>query len=252
MKTILVPTDFSEFGKNGILLAADLAKKTGAELILQHNIPTLFETHIHGDDTNRKKTLRDRDIAYENFEALRKIDLLKNVQVKEVITEGITDEEVVNEANRLHSDLIVMGSHQNEKNDRVFIGSTFQKIMREASCPVITVNRPVPHPEWKKVLVPASFDFDISKPLNKILKVFSGLNPTIHLLFVNTPDHFKDGKLIEKQMQDCIEAFPQVKFEKRVFNHLEVEIGILEVAEEIEADLIAMYSHNRKRKTNIL
>jgi nucleotide-binding universal stress UspA family protein len=249
MKTILVPTDFSEYGNNGISLAISLAEKTGAQLILQHNIPALLEWHHHGDeDADRKKTLKKINIAEDNFKTIRKIHPLNKIEVREVITEGITDEEVVKEAKKIRADLVVLGSHKNEKNDRVFIGSTFQKIMREVTCPVITVNRPIPQREWKRVLVPASFDFDITKPLEKILAVLSGLSPTIHLLFVNTPDHFKDEKLIEQQMQSCIEAFPGVKFEKHVYNQQEVETGILEVAEKIEADLIAMYSHDRTRK----
>lgn len=249
MKTILVPTDFSEYGNNGILLAAGLAERTGAQLILQHNIPALLELHHHGEeDPDRKKTLKKINIAEEKFKALRKIHSLQNIQVREVITEGFTDEEVVKEAKKVHADFVVLGSHQNQNNDRVFIGSTFQKIMREIACPVITINRPVLHWDWKKVLIPASFDFDITKPLRKIFAVMSGFNPTIHLLFVNTPDHFKDEKLIEKQMNTCIEAFPEVQFEKHIYNNQEVETGILEAAEKTEADLIAMYSHDRKRK----
>lgn len=250
MKTILVPTDFSEFGNNAVLLATGLAEKTGARLIIQHNVSSLAMFVHHGEEeTDRKNTLKRISAAEKNFAELLKSDFLRGIDVQHIITEGTTDDEILKEANRIKADLLVIGSHQNE-GSRVFIGSMTQKIMREAVvvCPVLTVNHPIVHCNWKNVLIPASFDHEIVKPLGKILEILSGLNSVFHLLFVNTPGHFKSDQEIAKAMASYQELFPDTKFEMHVINSAEIESGILDTAAQLEADLIAMYSHNRMRK----
>lgn len=254
MKTILVPTDFSDYGLTATRTAASLAEKTHAKILLQHNIPTLLEwSHMTGPEHREHPDVLEKSIVGENhLNQIMGDSSLRHLNVSKVVTQGITHEKIVEEARTEHADVIIIGSHGNDKHDRFFIGSNIQKVMRDAPCPVMTIGRDVPYPKWDKVVVPFSFDEDISKSFEKIKSFVIDLGSTIYLLYVNTPHHFKDEKVVLGQMQSLIHRHPELHFKTAIYNHREVETGILEYCHDIGADWIAMATHDRKRKEKYL
>jgi nucleotide-binding universal stress UspA family protein len=254
MKTILVPTDFSMYGFNATRTAASLAEQTHAKIVLQHNVQTLMEwSHMTPGEHREHMDILDKSVLSDNkLNELMGTFSLRHLNVSKVVTQGITYEEIINEAKKDGVDIIVLGSHGNEQHDRFFIGSNIQKVLREAPCPVMTVNREIPYPQWKKVVVPLSFDEDVSHAFLSIKKLALELGSTIHLLYVNTPQRFKNEKEIRGKMQGLIHQHPELKFETAIYNHQEIENGIIEYSHDIKADWIAMVTHNRNKRQKYL
>lgn len=254
MNTILVPTDFSTYGLNATRIAASLAKKTDTRIILQHNVSTLLEWNHLSDEEHMKymELVQESILSETRLEQLTHDKDLKKLQVERIVTHGITYEQILQEARTVPINLIVLGSHGNEIPDRIFIGSNIQKVLREAPCPVLTVNREIENQQWKKLVVPLSFEGNFEKPFDKIKKLALDLNSRIYLLYVNTLAHHQDERIIRDRFNEFALQHPELDFESYIMNHEEVEQGILEYCREINADWIAMVSHTGNHKERYL
>lgn len=254
MKTILVPTDFSTYGLNAAQNAASMAEKTHAKIILQHNVPTLLNwSSMSADQHRHYPDIIQRSVASQNrLGELMDNYVLRHLDVAGIVTQGVTYEKIIEEAYQEGVDIIVIGSHGNEKNDRCFIGSNIQKVMREAHCPVMTIKKEIHSPAWRTAIVPVSLDEDISKPFARIKSIAAELDSTVHLLFVNSPTRFKDEREVRSRLKAFTQEHPEVPFETAIYCHHDVDSGILEYAHNVKADWIAMVTHNRRHKDKYL
>jgi len=144
IKRILFPTDFSEGSDNALPYAADMARHYGAKLYVLHIMHDIakatgwYVPHISMDElykdmeANAKKEM-DRYGAEE-------IRGLKDVE--RVILKGIPYDEILRFAQENKMDLIVMGTHGRKGLDRVIFGSTAERVVRDATCPVLSVRLP--------------------------------------------------------------------------------------------------------------
>jgi len=247
MNTILVPTDFSEYTPGAIEFAAQIARKTGNPIVLQHNIEDLINwDHLSPSERlNHPETLAKTVVAEKKLNALRQAGALDGLTVDTVITFGATYEEVISKAKSLHATMIIIGSHGNEKSGKYFIGSNTQKVMRAAPCPVVTVKKEFMNMLVKKILFPISLEDDIKVPFEKVLALAQTLNAAVNVLFVNTPTHFKDSGSMESEMKSFVLRYPEYNIISSFYNHFDIERGIVDFAERTKPDMIAMVTHDR-------
>ena len=140
--TILVPTDFSKDGDNALAKAVDLAKLLRAKLVVLHayhvdlpiaspmvgayTLPPRFYEQVRSEATARvEKTAHE--LAAQGIEA-------SGIAVSEPASVAI-----VEQAERLPADLIVMGTRGLSGLKHVLLGSVAERVIREAPCPVLTV-----------------------------------------------------------------------------------------------------------------
>lgn len=255
MKLILTPTDFSEYSAHAAEVAAGMAGNTGAEVVLLHCIHTLVrwdkltleEQQMHPDIY--RLTVEAENKLHQNKISLEK----KGVKVRIIITHGMIADEIAKWAHKLGADLIIMGSHGKDESDKkYFIGSNLQKTLREAECPVLSIKRKAGTDHWQKLIFAATFDENIRKPFEAIRKVAADLKSKIQLVYINTPGKFKDQRLIHEEMDAFIANYPEITFEKVIYNHTDQAGGILRYAHEHEADWIAMIMHNHRHSPDYL
>ena len=144
VKKILFPTDFSGGSANALPYAADMAKHYGAKLYLLHVIQDIAEAtgwyvpHVSLDELYRdieKNAAKEMD-RY-GVEELRGIKDIERIVVK-----GRPYDEILKFARENKADLIVIGTHGRKGLDRVIFGSTAEKVVRDAPCPVLSVRLP--------------------------------------------------------------------------------------------------------------
>lgn len=135
MKKILVATDASEYARNALKLAVDIAEKYDAEIKLLHVInPEPYR--VPALDASFFQELV-RDVGDKVMEiTLEKIDLKGISVVKEVLI-GNVSEEILKEAD--HVDLVVMGTRGKGALRAALMGSVAQKVVAGAKCPVLVV-----------------------------------------------------------------------------------------------------------------
>jgi nucleotide-binding universal stress UspA family protein len=146
-KTILVPVDFSPCSNEAFRVACQVARLCGASMLVLHVIDTsalaafnrLGLLAIPSDAAAQRRRLRHH--ARLNVRRLLESEEAKDVAVTRMILEGAPFVEIAKTARTGKIDLVVMGSYGGRSGsvDKIFFGSTAEKVVRTAGCPVLTV-----------------------------------------------------------------------------------------------------------------
>lgn len=143
-KRILVPLDFSEPSKRAVCFAREWAARFGARVYLLHVIePTSFMSDLDESPLVMPK----HDIAQAAKNALTRLaeeDLGKKTPVSVLVRKGKAWDEIVKTAKTLKIDLIIIPTYANQGLERIILGSTAERVVRYAPCPVLTLRRRTP------------------------------------------------------------------------------------------------------------
>ncbi len=140
-KKILFATDFSEISAYAFDYAATVAKKFNSRLIIMHviNEPVdlrgFYVPHISFDTIEREIALSAQKMMDKFCD--QKLSSFDNFEKYTV--SGIPYEEILKKADIEKVDLIVMGTHGRAGIDHLLFGSTAERVVRKAVCPVLTV-----------------------------------------------------------------------------------------------------------------
>lgn len=246
MKKILVPTDFSEHANNAILTAANIARKTGAELLLLH----IIELPQEASDAIQPgyavpEVVFFKDNAERRLSEASLSSDLHGLTVSQVLKLGRTFNKVNEVAIENDVDLIVMGSHGASGFKELFLGSNTEKVVRTSDIPVLVIKRNETNVSFEKVVFASDFRSTNTKAYERILNFFTlnGIRP--HFVYINTPNNFKPTHEAEKMVSDFLQAFHLEGYDFSIYNELDIEKGILRFADQENADLIAMGTHGR-------
>jgi len=141
IRTIVVPTDFSQCSFAGLQYAAFLARNFHATLRLVHAIYP-YTDYVFVDRAGvRLSGLVEavEEAARQEMDALKQMDLLRGLTVQTEILPGPAVDEICAAAGALEVDLIVASTHGRTGFKRAVIGSVAEQVVRYAECPVLVV-----------------------------------------------------------------------------------------------------------------
>jgi len=141
IRTILLPTDFSEQSGYALQLACALVRDYGARLILLHVASPPMA--IYGGDVLIPAPPDSHD---EERQQLDELSVPEGVSTERRLVEGDPGTEILRAARQMGPDLIVMGTHGRTGLARILMGSVAERVVRKAPCPVLTVKMPFPAP----------------------------------------------------------------------------------------------------------
>ncbi len=134
---VLVPLDFSDPSQQAIQYARRFAAPSQAELLLLYVIePVAYPAEL-GVVINLDADLAER--ALGELQKLRQQHLGDYPSARCLVRSGVADAEIVNTARDEHADLIVIGTHGFSGLKHLLLGSTAERVVRDAPCPVLTV-----------------------------------------------------------------------------------------------------------------
>jgi nucleotide-binding universal stress UspA family protein len=143
---ILVPVDFSPCSEEAFRLACALAREFSSELILLHvvdtkSLETLNRMGLATPSEERRQKKRLSHQARLFARGLMAAAAAKGLPVQRVVKEGAPFVEIARLARAEKVNLVVMGSYGGhaEGVEKIFFGSTAEKVVRTAGCPVLTV-----------------------------------------------------------------------------------------------------------------
>lgn len=261
MKKILVPTDFSKPAAIAAEVGADIARKSGAELILLHIIEEAVSNSFNiegqvGSDSDdwedRLFTMKLIEKAKKQMAKLSADPKFEDVKIRTELRMGspyhgmnaiITEQKV---------DLVVMGTAGHTDLEEMIIGSNTEKVVRTSHCPVLTVHAKPSSKDFKNIVYATSMSKDeeiFSRIIRTTQKIYDS---TIHLVRINTPGNFQRDAVVKKYMQDFAKKLQLKNYTLNVFNDISEEEGIIYFSESIGADLIAMATHGRTGFAHVL
>ena len=144
LQRVLAAVDFSEDSKVALEYAGILAGRLGASLSIVH----VVEPDLGTPDANSLPITAKTSDSERQAEA--KLDLsslgermLGTCRVVETsVRSGIAFFEIAEAAKVLGADFIVIGAHGLAGLNRMLLGSTVEKVVRHAPCPVLVVRGP--------------------------------------------------------------------------------------------------------------
>lgn len=143
-RTILVPTDFSEDAQAALEAAADCLGlgAEGTRVILLHVYHVPAEYRSYGPTSSFAKFTEGVAASFrERLETLAAPLRAEGRAVEVVCIQGIPPEAIVREAEERGADLIAMGTHGRSGVAHLLLGSTAERVVQHARCPVLTVRR---------------------------------------------------------------------------------------------------------------
>jgi nucleotide-binding universal stress UspA family protein len=148
VKKILVATDGSKTSMKSVKYAVELAKQTGASIVLLSVIDkSLFiplSIPAVATPNHLIEPIEDylSQATEAHIEEAEKICKKNEVQSRKVIRKGHPVEEIIKEARKSKVDLIIIGSHGKSAAKAALLGSvTFGVIHKDAKIPVLVVRR---------------------------------------------------------------------------------------------------------------
>jgi nucleotide-binding universal stress UspA family protein len=255
MIKVLVPYDFSETANYALNFAESLASNyPQIELYLLHVIETPLTTGMStmGGGLDQIPEFENQVFFMELIEMRKKqfAELEKNhaksaFGFKTKIVIGNVFKGISESISEQHPDLIIMGSKGASGLEEVLVGSNTEKVVRSASCPVITIKSETDIKKMRKVVFASDFrdsDAEVASRFKRIQLLFDA---EFYFVIVNTPGNFETTRESMARIKTYVQKnhFENVKAE--IYNSLSEESGILEFADDIDADLIAMTTHGR-------
>jgi nucleotide-binding universal stress UspA family protein len=248
MRKILVPTDFSDCAGNAAKVALQIAQKAKAQVDFLH----ILVTPIDWVSLDLQKEKRYPEVK-------KKIGLAKFVLQKwmkraqrlgleseNTLTFSQGTEAIVRYAQDHQYDLIVMGSHGASGFKEAVLGSNAQRLVTEATTPVLIIKNKIEEFKIENILFSSTFKEDVHHPFHHIIDFADLMKAQINLLFVNDRKHFEESRKSENRMKSFLDKCPRGTCSINVYNDSSPETGILHFAEDRKIDLIAIVTHGKK------
>jgi nucleotide-binding universal stress UspA family protein len=140
LRTILVTTDFSKAAEKGIEYAVPFARHFGAKLILLH----VVEPITPADFATFPLVMENEKFLRECKHQLEKLAkrLLDPAEIdRTLVRYGAPFYEITEAARTLKADLVIIATRGSTGLKRVLLGSTAEKVVRHAPCPVLVIRQ---------------------------------------------------------------------------------------------------------------
>jgi nucleotide-binding universal stress UspA family protein len=270
-KTILVPTDFSKYADNAIRYAEALAKASGGKVHFAHvidqrimDLSTVEGVYVSQADVQQSmKALEDN--ADKRMGQLVTKAKAFGLQAEGHVCKGRPVDELVRLGNETAADLVVIATHGRSGFDRLVLGSTCERLIRQSTIPVMSVK----HPEHEvstgegtlrvdRILCPCDFSEFSHKAVPHAVELCKQFNATLVLMhvvdtwldypeFMPTVELQNSPHLAEKAKESLEEVANGIS---GIRTEVKVESGIphrvlSETIDKDNIDLVVMTTHGR-------
>ena len=146
VRSILLPTDFSECARRAVPVAAEFARLLGARVVCLHVVGPVVQpvgwTPLAEPLPAAELGEQLEESAARDLPAFSKSPEFEGLDVEDLITRGDPAAEIVRAAEERGCGLIVISSHGRAGLGRILFGSTAESVVRHARCPVLVVKPP--------------------------------------------------------------------------------------------------------------
>jgi nucleotide-binding universal stress UspA family protein len=200
MKTILVPTDFSNNANNALKYANDFAKAMNNKILLLHSYLPLVGKY------NMISGMVAEDIAIQKKSSEKKLEKVSSKYVKvpnsHLVKIGDPIDEIIDTAQKSKSQLIIMGTHGASGLKRILFGSNTSDVISKSNIPVLAVPQRYRFKKIDTIVYATDLNNTINE-LKHIIPIAKQLSATIEVLNLNYSYDKNDDKklLLEKKIK---------------------------------------------------
>ncbi|MFN3403533.1 MAG: universal stress protein [Cytophagaceae bacterium] len=252
IKKISVPTDFSENSLKALESACHTARKFSAEVDLIHFIAAPVG-HFVSSGTY-ETSFEDKLFVMKAIEkASSKLKVIKD-DVKFVgvrintIVKVINDESDFSKDSAFQgADLIVMSTEGDHSSFKIFGDTNAMDVAFKANCPVLTIKEGLVIEKVRTLVLPTDFKSENIEFISFVKYLQEMYDFKLHIIYINSLiGGLHDKKEVEGAMKAFVKRYNLKNFEFKFIPDLTSYTGIVNYAEEVNADIIALHTHSGK------
>jgi nucleotide-binding universal stress UspA family protein len=250
MKTILFPTDFSSCADHAFGYALRMANKFQARIVTLHvyqlpdirgvNLPHTLQEVYQSIDLEEFEDYKDsvprlRQIAQEEG--------LEHLEIQHVMREGQTVSTIIQVAQEIEADMIIMGTKGASGLKELFFGSITGEVLENAFTPVLSIPKEARFDgAIDKIAITTAFAEEETKAIWKVLHLARLFAAKVYCVNVDTSHiHFYTQRM--EQLRATFADEPDIEF--RVLEGNYIYEPLSEFMEKEEIDILAMLTHKR-------
>ncbi|MEN7547044.1 universal stress protein [Rapidithrix thailandica] len=259
LNKILIPTDFSPKSLCALEMACTIAMRSKAKIELLY----IVEIALSLKQDHRGRYISTVPAAQAFVDQVYQTAFARLIQQRELVSQYPVDIELKvemhNDPSKLVSflvqhdyDLLILGGKTIRKYDELFESTQRELLTEFSKFPIMAINQEMQHYRLKKLLLTTNFQQDLSKVIKWIKDFRHLLEAQLYILYVNTPTHFLSSREIQIKSKEFVRKYGLEKAELVLYNDRRERFGILNYADDIDADLIITFTNNTQRIHRIL
>lgn len=248
MKSILVPTDFSNNANTAIDYACELARSLGAEItVLNIHTPAVTQYDIASviikNELDRAKELAEEKLG----EISKMIQQQYQIACKTRFKVGGVVESIEDMIQNEEADFVIMGTRGASGLSKFLFGSNTARVIEKVDCPVLAIPDGCTFQTPKRIVYATDFNNAELNHIDKLVAVAQSFNSELMMVHITTD---KEALLSEEMLKrnfamkvseltdyGAITYF--AKYEENIVRALD------SFTQQVRADWIAMLTRNR-------
>lgn len=243
IKSILIPTDFSELSESALLVGLAIARRQNAEITLLHVLDRF--SYLQPNEAFLASIQFNEEIKLKIDEKFR--NLIGEIEetglnVKSKILEGTPSSCICQFAHDGNFSMVVMGTYGTSGLREFSFGSEAFRVVKYASCPVLTVPGNWHKIDFEKVLFPIRLHTKALEKYTFARSIIEKNNSELILLALvdkNKPDNLKEILLLTDQFRSQLYN-ENVTFQTLLCPCENFPEKVVNTADELKADLIVL------------
>ncbi len=244
MKTILVPTDFSDAARSASEYAVEFAKAFGYKLLLCHiyHLPVMSVPEEPLLVMENPKVLRKNNLESLHEEAAF---LSKNnkVEIECRVEEGFAVDEILSIENEIKPSFIVMGMETEGAFSELIIGSIAIDVIRKTKTPILLVPEKAKFKKIERITLAYDYklkqDIGVLNPLKELIQQ-SGASFSVLNVDKEDPEQNPEKSIAGIRIEKYFENIP---FKFYFYENEDFTAGVNDFVETSSIDLLAMIPH---------
>lgn len=242
MKTILVPTDFSDNANRALYYACNVALRANAKIVLMNayqSPATTSNVMINFTDILEEDSKKD---LKKNLELLRENKTFDSVEVEAYSCYGYLSEAIKKAAIQFDIDLVVMATAGASNLSSKLFGSNTTDAIKNADQPILVVPNKAEYSDWKNITFASNIQESKNdcpfKPLKELMTLPAC---KLNILTVVEKASGLDESGINARISEKLEG---IDYTINVVENDSVTDGILNFINENDTDLLVLIRKN--------
>ncbi len=250
-KTIVYATDYSQNSAAALKYARKLMGQMNTRLVVTHvfDYPTVLGTEMLSKPfpNVEKDVLKINQTKLEVFyeEHLGSSWEESFIQLQAVQGKSVIDG-IISVADQWHASLIVLGMKGGSILQELILGSTTQKLIKKAPCPVLAVPSDIRHFEIRTMVYATDFEEADLQALKKLVKIAKPFNAQIKVVHISTGKEYAGDDQMEwfKAMLEEMVSYNKIEF--KLFFSNDIFQSLCLYLDEVDADVLVMLEQEDK------
>lgn len=251
IKKVLVPTDLSETAYLALEHAAMMAALFKADLYLLHVIEVTETSYSLYNPAVQIRSLDEiQKIVAEKLEELAsRIHAVHGIPVRTLVANGKTAWEINNAVKENDIDIVIMGTHGASGLGEHFIGSTAQRTVAIANCPVITIHKRSKSAGFKNILLPIDNALHSRQKVDFVIELARKYPCTVHIMGLLDRKEGTDLKKLNIKISSIEDLLKEegIPFDTVIIEANNLAVEALKYAQKVKGDLILTLADHESR-----